>query len=120
MAESVCRHVAADLGQTDWHVDSAGIADWNVGRLPEPRALQLLSEKGLKSEHVTRQIQTDDFYKFDYIFGMDDYNVHDLKELAPADSKACIEHLAFYDYGQPRVIADPYFVSSTTVDGRRI
>lgn len=111
MAESLLRHIAAELGASGWHVDSAGIADWNVGRTPEKRALRMLHENGLTSEHVGRVITADDFRTFDYIFGMDDYNIADLKQLAPADATAKIVLLGTFDYGRPEVIADPYFVS---------
>lgn len=57
------------------------------------------------------QITKDDFYEFDYIFGMDDYNIEDLRGIAPDDATANIELLGTYDYGKPTVIADPYFVS---------
>lgn len=42
---------------------------------------------------------------------MDDYNIADLKEMAPEASIAKILLLGEYDYNRPNVIPDPYFVS---------
>lgn len=127
MAESVLKSIAED----DKHlfVDSAAIADWNVGCSPEPRCIQVLSEHNMTSDHITRQVHSpqysihfdllhrfffqineNDFHEFDYIFGMDDCNIDDLKAKAPQSSKAKILLLGEYDYNKPSVIPDPYFV----------
>ncbi|XP_037028446.1 low molecular weight phosphotyrosine protein phosphatase 1-like isoform X2 [Bradysia coprophila] len=107
MAESVLRSFAVD--NNNLFIDSAAIADWNVGRSPEPRCIQVLAEHNMTSDHITRQISDNDFLEFDYIFGMDDYNIEDLKERAPQTSKAKILLLGEYDYNKPNVIPDPYF-----------
>lgn len=137
MAEAVLRNLTtANIinasAEPQWLIDSAALADWNVGRLPEPRAIQVLANNGLHSEHIARQvilvktniliyetylwsipkqITEDDFYQFDYIFGMDDMNIEHLLTMSPPDATARIELLGRYDYGRPEVIADPYFVS---------
>lgn len=112
MAEAILRHVAAVKDYTgDWHVDSAGFANWHLNRPLNERVRQFLGEKGLESEHIGRQVTVDDFRTFDYIFGMDDYSVHDLKEMAPADGTARIAHLADFNEGRDAVIADPFYVS---------
>lgn len=55
MAESVLKSIAED--DKNLFVDSAAIADWNVGYSPEPRCIQVLSEHNMTSEHITRQVQ---------------------------------------------------------------
>lgn len=53
-----------------------------------------------------------DFQRFDFIFGMDDYNMDDLRELAPkGEFKAKIDLLGNYDFDKTNIIHDPYFVS---------
>lgn len=108
MAESVLKSIAK--GDHRLYVDSAAIADWNVGCTPEPRCIQVLSEHDMTSDHITRQINENDYFEFDYIFGMDDYNIANLKDKAPPASKAKILLLGDYDYNKPNVIPDPYFV----------
>ncbi len=52
-----------------------------------------------------------DFSEFDYIFGMDDDNIDDLKSMAPNQCKAKVELLGSYDPEGERIIRDPYYVS---------
>uniref|UniRef100_A0A182J2H9 Low molecular weight phosphotyrosine protein phosphatase n=1 Tax=Anopheles atroparvus TaxID=41427 RepID=A0A182J2H9_ANOAO len=112
MAESVMKSLAAKHNHSDWHIDSAALADWNVGRSPEGRALEVLAENGLTSDHVGRQICSDDFCRFDYIFGMDESNLADLLQLA-ADAGQCrakVELLGNYRGNErDKIIIDPYF-----------
>uniref|UniRef100_A0A182T701 acid phosphatase n=1 Tax=Anopheles maculatus TaxID=74869 RepID=A0A182T701_9DIPT len=113
MAESVMKSLAARHNLTDWHVDSAALREWNVGRRPEDRALAVLAENGLTSDHIGRLICSDDFRQFDYVFGMDESNVADLLHLAPVDGRARIELLGNYRGRElDRIIIDPYFVSN--------
>lgn len=96
-------------------VDSAATGSWHVGNRADPRALSTLQKHGLESKHIVRQITKQDFYEFDYIFGMDEDNMSDLRRLAPKDCKA--ELLMLGDFGlskEKRIIEDPYYVSSTS------
>lgn len=93
-------------------VDSAAIGSWHVGNRADPRALSTLQKHGLKSTHIVRQITKQDFNDFDYIFGMDEDNMSELRRLAPKNSKA--ELLMLGDFGlskENRIIEDPYYVS---------
>lgn len=94
-----------------WEVDSAAIGSWHVGRNPESRAMGIMSKYNLAYTNKARQIKKDDFKKFDYIFGMDDENITDLKELAPKDATAKILLLGDFDPQGERIIRDPYYVS---------
>ncbi|XP_055385164.1 low molecular weight phosphotyrosine protein phosphatase 1-like isoform X2 [Condylostylus longicornis] len=55
------------------------------------------------------QITIEDFSNFDYIFGMDDLNMTELKELAPTNSKAKVQLLGVYGNPKDKIILDPYF-----------
>lgn len=48
----------------DWEVDSAALADWNVGRSPEPRCLAVLKENGLTADHIGRKVYFVDLFGF--------------------------------------------------------
>lgn len=50
--------------------------------------------------------------QFDYIFGMDEDNMEDLKSMTPDNSKASVELLGDYDPQEVRIIRDPYYVST--------
>lgn len=60
MAESVIRSIMSQQNpQLNWYVDSAALADWNVGYSPEPRCIAVLGENGLTSDHIARQVKCD-------------------------------------------------------------
>lgn len=65
----------------------------------------------LAYDNRARQITTQDFYTFDYILGMDDYNIEDLNDIKPNDATARIFLLGDFDPEGERIIRDPYCVS---------
>ncbi|XP_011872539.1 PREDICTED: low molecular weight phosphotyrosine protein phosphatase 1-like isoform X1 [Vollenhovia emeryi] len=111
MAEAVFQDQVRKMDSTDlWEVESAAILDYHVGNGPEPRAVSTLRKAGITDySHIARQITPNDFYKFDWIFGMDEYNIHLLYEMQPKDSQAKIELLGKYDPTGMTVIRDPLF-----------
>lgn len=96
----------------EWQVDSAAIESWHVGNRPNPRAVEIMEKYSLAYDNRARQITIADFYNFDYIFGMDDFNIEDLNSLKPDDSNARILLLGDFDPEGERIIRDPYCVSS--------
>lgn len=60
------------------------------------------------------QIKKEDFYKFDWIFGMDSGIVYDLCQMQPEGSSAKIELLGKYDPNGELNIRDPLFVNITS------
>ena len=61
--------------------------------------------------HVARQITKDDFCKFDFIFGMDDDNLSNLRRKKPTDSESVVDFLGSFDPKGEKVIHDPYYGS---------
>jgi len=92
-------------------VDSAGLAAYHIGELPDDRALQCLKENGISTEHRARQVTTEDFDKFDYILGMDEDNMRGLNRVKPKDRacKAKVQLLGEYDPQKQLIIEDPYY-----------
>lgn len=94
-------------------VDSAGTAAWHAGKAPDERSQQHASRRGLDLSGLrARQVQADDFYRFDYLLAMDASNLADLQAMAPADSKARLQLLL--DFGSAakggrREVPDPYY-----------
>lgn len=115
IAEAVFVDSITKAGVQDrWEVDSAAIGGWHIGRNPDPRAMGIMSKYNLAYTNKARQIRKDDFKHYDYIFGMDDENISDLKDLAPRDATAKILLLGDYDPQGDRIIRDPYYVSIET------
>ncbi|XP_031619726.1 low molecular weight phosphotyrosine protein phosphatase-like [Contarinia nasturtii] len=109
IAEAVFMDLVKKAGyQRDWEIDSAAIESWHVGNRPNPRAVAIMERYYLGYDNRARQITTEDFYTFDYILGMDDYNIEDLHELRPKDATAHIFLLGDFDPQGERIIRDPY------------
>ncbi|KOC67512.1 Low molecular weight phosphotyrosine protein phosphatase [Habropoda laboriosa] len=99
-----------------WEVDSAALLQYHVGNAPEPRAIATLQRRGITHyKHIARQITKEDFYKFNWILGMDSGIVYDLYQMQPEDSQANIELLGKYDPNAELNIRDPLFASITSV-----
>ncbi|KAK2160678.1 hypothetical protein LSH36_128g05018 [Paralvinella palmiformis] len=110
IAEAVFRHQVKEAGLEDkWYIDSAAIGTWHVGGRADSRAIKCLKTKGIETDHIVRQITKEDYTKFDIIFGMDDENIGDLKEMAPKNSTAQLKLLGEYDPEHIRIIEDPYY-----------
>lgn len=72
-------------------VDSAGTGAWHVGESPDKRAQSIALNKGYDISHLSgRQVERDDFLRFDYILAMDTQNLHDLSNIKPAQSKSTL------------------------------
>ncbi|BES93160.1 unnamed protein product [Nesidiocoris tenuis] len=113
MAEAVFAHLIEEKGlQNVWSCDSAALGPWHVGKGPDYRTMKVLKDKDIKYSHKARQLTTDDYNKFDYIFGMDEDNIRELKRRAPkGSSSASIELLGSYDPNGEVEIRDPYYDS---------
>lgn len=111
IAEAVFIELVKNAGyKRDWDIDSAAIQSWHVGDRPNPRAVAIMDKYQLAYDNRARQIIADDFFQFDFIFGMDYYNIDDLNSLKPAGSKAQILLLGDFDPEGERIIRDPYCV----------
>lgn len=55
MAESVMKNIILSKG-LNWEADSAGLRSWNVGHQPENRCIKVLTENGLSTNHVGREV----------------------------------------------------------------
>lgn len=40
-----------------WLIDSGAVSDWNVGRCPDPRALNCLRNHEIETAHKARQVE---------------------------------------------------------------
>jgi protein tyrosine phosphatase len=90
-------------------VDSAGTGDWHVGQPPDRRAIACARAHGVDIAGLrARQVQPDDFRRFDWILCADHANLRDLQRLRPGDARAGLAlWLPWAGVGE-REIADPY------------
>ena len=91
-------------------VDSAGTGDWHVGGAPDKRAQATALERGYDiSQLKARQVTSEDYQTFDYILGMDEQNVLDLKRIKTPDYRGVLGlFLEVANVGQGEEVPDPY------------
>jgi len=75
--------LASKLPKNKFKVDSAGTGSWHIGNPPDERSIITAKKNGiLISNQKCRQITTNDFDFFDYIYVMDNNNYIDVLELS--------------------------------------
>lgn len=62
-------------------IDSCGTSNEHSGQGAHRHTQKVLMDMKIPLDHIARQIKVDDFFKFDYILCMDDWNLSDLKRL---------------------------------------
>lgn len=110
LAEAAFRREAERVG-LNAKIDSAGTANWHAGKAPDPRARALAQTKGAPIDHLkARQIEPSDYRRFTHIFALDEANLADIRERAPADATANIGLLLDCVPGREgKAVADPYY-----------
>ena len=89
----------------DWTIDSAGTGAWHIGEPPDTRMVAAAADRGIDLTRLrARQVESEDFHRFDHVFAMDRNNLMDLKSLRPAGAPASLD-LFLGDACVP----DPYY-----------
>ena len=80
LSESVFTYKVKELGLSDkFVIDSAATSTEEIGNPPHRGTVNKLREKGIPLvPHRAKQISLSDYYKFDYIIGMDTANIRNL------------------------------------------
>lgn len=104
-------HAAAQERGLPCVIDSAGTAAYHVGGRPDPRAISIASSHGINiSGQSARQVERNDFYRFDHIIAMDRANLEGLRAKAPRDATAKLSMLLDLVHGREgQGVADPYY-----------
>lgn len=112
-AKAILRHLLQEReDRNEWEIDSAGTLGFREGLLSDERGLQVLKKHEIASNHRARQVNEDDFRRFDVILAFDESNVRDLNEtFKPNDGTAQAEVKLFgtYDPKGELIIRDPYY-----------
>ncbi len=110
-AEGVFQHLLVEAGMADgFTIDSAGTGAWHDGEPADRRMRQAAERRGIALTSIARQIQVEDFERFDHIFAMDGSNLRDLRAMAPAAHYAKIRLFRDLDpEGPGKDVPDPYY-----------
>jgi protein-tyrosine phosphatase len=110
LAEGAARAAFADAGI--WiELDSAGTGDWHVGHPPDRRAQAIAKSHGVDIGGLSaRQIDIEDFDRFDLILAADHENLADLHAMAPPGARAQLALMLDMVSGRAGgAVADPYY-----------
>ncbi|HEX5308905.1 MAG TPA: low molecular weight protein-tyrosine-phosphatase [Solirubrobacteraceae bacterium] len=114
-AEGVMRRLVERTGLQDQiELDSAGTGAWHVGEPADPRARSAARARGIELDGVARQVEPEDFERFDMIVAMDSSNAANLRRIAAdAEGRAKIRLLREFDSGSAGEadldVPDPYY-----------
>ena len=83
MAEAIFRDLLEKEQLSDQiTVDSAATSSWHIGSPPHKGTVTILKKYNISSAGLAgRQLQKEDFEKFEYIVGMDESNVANIYEM---------------------------------------
>ena len=108
---NICRSPAAEcffinaiekLGHDmDFIVDSAGTGGWHAGAKPDKRMRAAAKKQGFVISGSARQVTTEDFSAFDWIFCMDQHNLDDVLAMGANPKKTKIQKLEYLKCGNP-------------------
>ena len=111
-AEAVFRHYVESAGLSGQIlIDSAGTHDYHIGDPPDLRTQRAAQQRGYDMSGLRgRQVEEDDFHRFDYVLAMDKANLAILQRLAPPDgtTKARL-FLEYARHHAEREVPDPYY-----------
>ncbi len=113
-AEGVMRHRLQQAGlAAQVAVDSAGTAAWHIGKAPDPRTCAAAAQRGYRLHELwARQVQAEDFARFDLILAMDHDNLRELQRLRPDSAGAELDLLLRRGGLAEHEVPDPYYGGS--------
>ena len=110
MAEFFMKDLVEKEGMAEhFHIESAAASTEEIGNPVYPPARRKLSEHGISCQgHAARQIRHEDYDKFDFIIGMDEANLRNMRRFFGSDSENKISLLMDYT-DTPGNVADPWY-----------
>lgn len=113
MAQCMLQDMVNKKGVADeFYIDSAATSREEIGNGPHYGMVQKLREVGIPViPHRARQMTREDYDKYDYLIGMDSYNVSNMKRIAGGDPDGKIYQMLEFA-GLSRSIADPWYTDN--------
>ena len=113
MAQFVFQHMVNNLGLADlFYIDSMATSRDELGNPPHYGTVQKLRQVGIPVlPHRARQITWNDYTDFDYIIGMDTWNMRNLDRMLNGDPEGKVFKLLSFA-GSGRDIADPWYTGN--------
>lgn len=114
---NICRSPLAEgilkdkIDKNKIQVDSAGTANYHIGKQPDPRSIAVAKKYGIDiSGQRCRQITAKDLVEFDHIYAMDRENYKNILALAKNDEeRQKVKLLLHHVTPAPQEVPDPYY-----------
>jgi protein-tyrosine phosphatase len=92
-------------------IDSAGTHSYHIGDPPDARTQHAARRRGYDMSNLRgRQVEAEDFLRFDYVLAMDEANLANLRLLRPDGAQSHLGmFLDFAERHREREVPDPYF-----------
>ena len=113
MAEFMLKDMVKKAGEEEnFAIASMAATREEIGNDLYPPAKRKLREKGISfSPRGARQMTRADYEKFDYIIGMDEENLYDMRRICGGDPEKKISLLLDWT-DTPRDVADPWYTGN--------
>lgn len=113
MAESIFKDIVKKEGiEKDFYIDSAATSASEIGNSIYYAAKNKLNQMNIESgSHVARRITKKDYETFDYIIGMEEQNIINIKKIVGEDKEKKLYKLLDFSK-EPRDIADPWYTGN--------
>lgn len=110
MAEFVMKDLVHKAGLTEYfYIESAATSTEEIGNGVYPPARRKLAEHGISCQGKTaRQLTRSDYYHYDLLIGMDQWNIRNMNRMCGGDPQGKI-HLLMEYTGHPHEVADPWY-----------
>ena len=111
-AEAVFRQLTVTEGRAnDFILDSAGTHSYHIGAKPDDRSIRAALKRNIDMNHLrARQVEAEDWDKFDYLVVMDEANHANLRSMFPNKPhhkvKSMMKFAQQSGYGE---VPDPYY-----------
>lgn len=114
MAEFIMKKHIEDLGLSDqFYIESAATTTEEIGNDLYPPAKRKLTAMGVPfSRRRARQMTAADYTRFDYIIGMDEENLYDMRRICRGDPEKKISLLLDWTDRKGSDVADPWYTGN--------
>lgn len=115
MSQSVFQHMADQAGLSNqFYIDSAATSREEIGNPPHQGTQRKLRQMGIPCvPHRARQMQKGEYDEFDYVIGMDSWNMRNINRIiGNGDPEGKVYKLLDFTKRKGEDIADPWYTGN--------
>lgn len=111
MAEFIMKKLVADAGLEDrFEIASAATSSEEIGNSVYPPARRKLAEHGIRCDGKTaRRLTQNDYHDYDFLIGMDNYNIRNMRRMYSDDPEGKIHMLMEFTPHNYHEVSDPWY-----------